>query len=76
MLLEEVIECKHALTKKRGRDRERKKWKGDLKEEKKERKKIMHASFHRAESIEENAHWLECKDDIPENGKKDGACWF
>ena len=43
----------------------------ELKEEKKrEKRSCMPAFTGRKEKTEENAHWLECKDDITENGDK------
>ena len=66
------------LTKKKGGGIEKKKKmeRKELKEKKREKRSCMPAFTGQKENTEENAHWLECKDNIHENGKKDGTCWF
>ena len=57
--------------KKKNREKEKKMERKELKEEKKrEKRSCMPAFTGRKEKTKENAHWLECKDDIPENGDK------
>ena len=63
--------CYSLKKKKEGnREKEKKGERKEIKEKKREKRSRMPAFTGQKDNTEENAHWLECKDDIPENGKK------